>query len=95
MILRQVFKTHDGALRRATFENVHCHGKYTFVVVRFLNGSLKQDFEPFSENRYRNGQYHWRIERLTPGMLAERRRLEAIRLAASARQAGAQDAVRS
>jgi hypothetical protein len=59
MLLKQVFKTHAGACKRARFENTHCNGKYTFMTVRFRNGVL--DLEPLAAARAH--EYTWRLSR--------------------------------
>jgi hypothetical protein len=61
MILAQVFKTPEGAMKRARFENAHCNRKYTFETVRCLNE--QPDPAPFSADSLRRREYTWRIER--------------------------------
>lgn len=38
MILKQVFKTYDGAHKRAAFETAHNRAGWRYGVVRFYNG---------------------------------------------------------
>jgi hypothetical protein len=64
MLYKQVFKTLEGADKRARFENAHRHDRrdnvnYRFIVVRCVNGV--PDTEPFSRERV----YDYRIERTT------------------------------
>ena len=59
MILNKVFKTLNGAQKRAAFENAHCGGKYHYSVVRFFKGEL--DTEPVAVFGW--GYYTWRLER--------------------------------
>lgn len=59
MILAQQFKTLEGALKRARFENAHCGNRYLFNLVRCINGS--PDTLPFGT--YTVKDYTWRLER--------------------------------
>jgi len=61
MILKQVFKTAEGARKRAAFENAHCNGKYLYTTVRFFNG--KPDTDPIVGYRWRD--YTWKLKRKT------------------------------
>ena len=61
MILKKVFKTPEGAHKRAAFENAHCNGKYHYRSIRFIGD--KPDTEPV--NVFNWGKYHWRLERTT------------------------------
>ena len=49
MLLKQTFKTSEGASKRARFENAHCGGRYWYSTVRMFNG--KRDLEQFSRER--------------------------------------------
>jgi hypothetical protein len=61
MLLRQEFKTGEGARKRAAFENAHSPGnKYWFRPVRCLDGVVDAtDFDPAKFTRYT-----WRLERI-------------------------------
>ena len=59
MILNKVFKTLNGAQKRAAFENAHCGGKYHYSVVRFYKD--QPDTEPVNVLGW--GYYTWRLER--------------------------------
>ena len=61
MILKKVFKTLNGAQRRAAFENAHCEGKYHYDVVRFVGD--KPDIEHVHVLNWH--KYTWRLERTT------------------------------
>lgn len=61
MILAQVFKTSEGAQKRARFEAAHCGGKYRYSIVRFYNDQL--DHAPFDAVRFEHGEYTWRLDR--------------------------------
>jgi hypothetical protein len=61
MLLTQIFKTIDGAHKRARFENAHCNGRYNYQTVRCIDG--KPDPEPFSRERF--ADYTWRLNRET------------------------------
>ena len=61
MILKQIFKTFEGARKRAMFENAHCNGKYHYRVIRFFEG--KPDTDPVTGTRWK--KYTWRLERVT------------------------------
>jgi hypothetical protein len=56
--MRQVFKTLEGALKRASFENAHCGGRWRFHAVRCLpDGQL-------DESEFVRGQnYTYRLRR--------------------------------
>jgi hypothetical protein len=62
MILAQVFKTSEGARKRAAFENAHRtpgNRNMRYGVVRFFRNQL--DREALQESRYPD--YTWRIEK--------------------------------
>lgn len=59
MILAQQFKTLDGVLNRARFENAHCDDRYVYSPVRCVNGS--PDVLPFGTFNMKD--YTWRLER--------------------------------
>jgi hypothetical protein len=59
MIRKQVFKTLAGAQKRAAFENAHCDKRYSFTVVRFVEG--ERDTREFNILRF--SRYTWRIEK--------------------------------
>jgi len=61
MILKQVFKTAEGARKRAALENARCNGKYIFTPVRFFNDL--RDIDLFVD--YRWSKYTWRLKRKT------------------------------
>ena len=58
MILRQQFKTMEGAMKRAAFENAHSR-THRFAIVRFHVGAV--DLLPLSQQRW--PWYHWRVEK--------------------------------
>lgn len=58
MILAQVFKTGEGARKRAAFETAHSK-THTFRAVRFHDGQL--DSQPFQAAEI--GAYTWRVEK--------------------------------
>jgi hypothetical protein len=58
MLLKQEFKTHEGAMKRARFENVHS-GTCSYNVVRCVDGV--PDAQPFDRERW--AAYTWRLER--------------------------------
>lgn len=60
MILAQVFKTGEGATKRAAFETAHCGGKYRYRAVRFYDS--RRDGEAFDSLRWK--LYTWRLERV-------------------------------
>lgn len=57
--LAQVFKSYDGAQKRAKFENAHCDGKYIYTPIRFRCGEV--DGEPMVQERWL--EYTWRLLR--------------------------------
>ena len=59
MLLKQEFKTLEGAQKRAAFETAHCGGRWTYSSVRCLGGN--RDLEEFDPNIF--PQYTWRLER--------------------------------
>lgn len=61
MILKKIFKTLNGAQKRAAFENAHCGGKYHYNVIRFVGD--KPDTEHVHVFNWH--KYHWRLERTT------------------------------
>lgn len=56
MLLKQEFKTFDGAQRRAAFENAHSKLS-RFTVVRCVNGV--PDTDPHDASKYK--KYTWRL----------------------------------
>jgi hypothetical protein len=59
MLLKQQFKTWEGARKRAAFENAHCERRFTFLVVRCVNGEPDpNNFEPIIMDM---GRYTWRL----------------------------------
>jgi hypothetical protein len=65
VILAQVFKTADGADKRARFETAHCADRFTYRAVRYINGwgGDHPDGETFDRGRFLRGQYTWRLAR--------------------------------
>jgi hypothetical protein len=66
MLLAQIFKTSEGARKRAAFENAHLSNRaqasrLAYFVVRFLDG--KRDYAPYSPAASSSGRYHWQLER--------------------------------
>ena len=59
MILTQVFKTGDGASKRATFETRHSK-THVFRVIRFIDG--RKDDADFSRENW--SRYTWRLEKI-------------------------------
>lgn len=59
MLLKQEFKTLAGAQKRAAFENAHCEGRWTYSVVRCVEGD--RDLAEFNVLRF--SKYTWRLER--------------------------------
>lgn len=55
----QVFKTLEGAQKRARFENAHCGGRYYFTPIRYLGD--KPDNELLQKDRW--SSYTWRLSR--------------------------------
>ena len=70
MLLKQIFRTYEGALKRATFENAHST-KWAYRVLRFYNNKL--DTEPFHVSKW--GAYTWCVER-TPHRASVMKRLD-------------------
>lgn len=69
MILTQVFRTHDGALRRCAFENQH-KPKWHFSTIRYLDGKLDETPLPdgaILRERMKAKRYTWQIERTFKG----------------------------
>lgn len=61
MLLNQVFKTAEGAHKRAAFENAHCNGRYWYSTVRCLDGAVDTTFP----DQAKWSRYTWRIKRET------------------------------
>ena len=61
MILKKVYKTLNGAQKRAAFENAHCGGRYHYSVVRFIGDRV----DPDQVNVFYWGKYTWRLKRET------------------------------
>ena len=59
MLLKQQFKTLEGAQKRCRFENAHCDGKYTFKTVRCVNG----EYDPHPFGAHDMHKYTWRLEK--------------------------------
>lgn len=59
MILAKVYKTSDGAYKRATFENAHSK-THRYYVVRFLDG--EKDHAVLSSTRWTD--YTWRVAKV-------------------------------
>jgi hypothetical protein len=59
MILAQQFKTLEGALKRARFENAHCGNRYVYSLVRCVNGS--PDTLPLGALNMKD--YTWRLRK--------------------------------
>jgi hypothetical protein len=59
MLLKQQFKTMEGARKRAAFENAHCDRRFIFTPVRCVNGA--PDPNPFEGNLM--GLYTWRLKK--------------------------------
>lgn len=59
MILKQVFKTSEGARKRCAFENRHS-ADYTYEPVRMYKGLI--DSEEFKRERF--ADYTWKINRV-------------------------------
>jgi len=62
MLLKQIFKTSEGASKRAAFENAHTT-KYRFSVVRLRDGEI--DHAPLASGPWEAGAYTWKLERRT------------------------------
>jgi len=65
-LLVQIFKTLEGARKRAAFENAHLTNRaqasrLAYFVVRFLDG--KRDYEPYSSAASSASRYHWQLEK--------------------------------
>jgi hypothetical protein len=60
MLLTQVFKTAEGADKRARFETAHS-GRHTFRAVRCIRG--EPDAETFDRDRFIREEYTWRLAR--------------------------------
>lgn len=60
MLLTQVFKTREGAEKRARFETAHSHA-HRYQAVRCVNNL--PDGLPFDAGRFCAGDYSWRLER--------------------------------
>lgn len=58
MILKQIFRTYEGARKRTNFENAHSD-THVFFMVRFLND--KEDLNAFDSTLFKN--YTWRIRK--------------------------------
>lgn len=71
MMLKQVFRTQQGAMRRAMFETAHCDARYRYDAVRFLDG--ERDMGVFDEANYQQARYTWRLERTSRAQLARER----------------------
>jgi hypothetical protein len=59
MILRQEFKTGEGARKRATFENAHSR-THTYTVIRYKDGLI--DLAAFDRDSHKD--YTWRVQKL-------------------------------
>jgi hypothetical protein len=59
MIMRQVFKTSEGARKHALFETNHCGNRWLYVPVRCLGAS--PDRAEFDPSKFKH--YTWKIER--------------------------------
>jgi hypothetical protein len=60
MILAKKYKTHEGAAKKAAFENAHPtpgNANFHYSVVRFIDG--KPDTALF--DKAKAGRYHWQI----------------------------------
>jgi hypothetical protein len=60
MILKQVFKTLDGALKRCRFENAHSPANVVFTIVWCRNGVPYKRNEWSREN---HGEFTWQLEK--------------------------------
>lgn len=60
-LFAQVFKTYDGAAKRAAFENRHKKSGLRYCVVRFRDGV--RDEGKLDTSVWQAGEYTWRIER--------------------------------
>jgi hypothetical protein len=58
MILSQIFKTAEGARKRALFENAHSKS-HKYSPVRFYRGKI--DLEEFKRERF--SDYTWRLRK--------------------------------
>jgi hypothetical protein len=67
MLLTQQFKTLQGALKRAAFEAAHCDKRYSYRVVRCLNGAPQWPTIPLDPDLMHRGHYTWRIEKTKRG----------------------------
>jgi hypothetical protein len=59
MLLVQQFKTLEGVLKRARFENAHCANRYVYSPVRCVNGV--PDVTPLGT--YTMKDYTWRLRK--------------------------------
>jgi hypothetical protein len=60
MLLAQVFKTREGADKRAMFETAHSN--FLYASVRCIGPDSAPDSAPFDAKKFKH--YTWRIERL-------------------------------
>jgi hypothetical protein len=61
MLLRQVFKTSEGARKHAAFETNHCGGKFFYYTVRCVGPDNQPDNLEFDVTQY--SKYTWRVAR--------------------------------
>lgn len=61
MLLKQQFKTLEGASKRAAFENAHCQNRYRFTIVWCRNGVPNKKEEWTRDN---HTEFTWQLEKV-------------------------------